>query len=135
VGANISVTSIFKDLYLTSPTFYASLINFCFADNLLMTPSISESQRAFMNSGDCIVAPSLNSFDDADPTPVLPFLGSHEDQKSLPASDINSDKVLFVNSVRHELCKGDASDAMTATSSSFSNECSGIGFLYQVKSS
>ena len=133
MSANVNITSIFKDLFLTLPTFYASLINFCFADNLLMTPSISESQSAFMNYGDCIVPPPLNSFGDEDPTPVLPFLGSHENQKSLPASDITSDKVLFVNSVPHELYKSDASDAMTATSSSFSNECSGIGFLYQVK--
>jgi hypothetical protein len=133
VSANVNITSIFKDLYLTSPTFYASLTNFCFSENLLMTPSISEIQSEFMNSGDCIVAPPLNNFDNEDPTPVLPFLGSHEDQKSLPASDITSDKVLFVNSVPHELYRSDASDAMTATSSSFSNECSGVGFLYQVK--
>lgn len=133
MSANVNITSIIKDLYLTSPTFYASLTNFSFADNLLMTPSISESQSAFMDSGDCIIAPTLNSFDNEDPTPVLPFLGSHEGQKSLPASDITSDKVLFVNSVPHELNKSDTSDAMAATSSSFSTECSGIGFLYQVK--
>ena len=98
-----------------------------------MAPSISESQSAFMNSGDCIVAPPLNSFDNEYPTPVLPFLGSYEDQKSLAASDITSDNVLSLNSVPNELHKSDASDAMTATSDSFSTECSGIGFLYQVK--
>ena len=98
-----------------------------------MTPSISESRSAFMKSGDCIVAPPLNNFDDEDTTTVLPPLGSHEDQKSLPASDITSDKVLFLNSVRNELNKSDASDFMTTTSGSFSPECSGIGFLYQVK--
>ena len=133
MSANVNITSIFKDFYLTSPTFYASLINFCFADNLLMTPSISESQSAFMNSGDCIVAPPLNSFDNEDPTPVQPLLRSHEDQKSLLTSDITSDKVPFVDNVSHGLYQSDASDTVTATSSNFSTECSGIGFLYQVK--
>lgn len=133
MSANVSITSIFLGSLFDIADFYASLINFCFADNLLMTPSISRSQSAFMNNGDCILAPPLKSFDNEDPTPVLPFLGSLEGQKSFPASDITSDKVLFVNSVPHELNKSDASDPITATSSSFSNECSGIDFLYQVK--
>lgn len=91
-----------------------------------------------MKDWDCDAPPFIENIQFEDPIPVLSFLESHEDQRSLSVADnkseqgmlgLNVDKILH----GHELHQDNVGDSETASSSNFSNESSSIGFLYQVE--
>lgn len=91
-----------------------------------------------MKDRDCDAAPILENIQFEDPIPVLSFLESHEDQRSLSLTDNKSEQGMFGFDVDkilygHELHQDDVRDSETASSNSFADESSGIGFLYQVK--
>lgn len=91
-----------------------------------------------MKDRDCDAAPFLENILFEDPIPVLSFLESHGDQRSVSLTDNKSEQGLIGLNVDrilhgHELYHDDVKDLETASSSTFANESSGIGFLYQVR--
>lgn len=102
-----------------------------------MTP-ISKNHKVCMKDRDCDAAPFLENILFEDPIPVLSFLESHEDQRSISVTDNKFEQGLIGSNVDrilhgHDLYQDDVRDSETASLSSFANESSGIGFLYQVK--